>query len=274
MAKYLIKSSGEIEQFSEEKLRRSLGKAGASETIIKEIANEIIKRPDLDTTQKIYDYAYNQLKGIYRPLAARYSLKNALYELGPEGKLFEQFVAHLFTGLGFSTELDVIERGMCVDHEIDVSLKKNNEHSMVECKFHNRRGIKTDVKVALYIRARYEDLAHQTAQNRPPYQGVWLVTNTQFTTEAIKYGTCANINLLGWAYPHDKGLGTLVDTLDLHPITSLTCLTRKQKRMILGQNIILCRDLIARPDILKQLGIMQVKKITDECKALCPSSNY
>lgn len=144
---------------------------------------------------------------------------------------------------------------------------------MAECKFHNRRGIKTDVKVTLYVKARFEDLSdHWATKSTTACDGVWLVTNTQFTSHAVQYGTCAGIRLLGWSYPKDKGLAHLIDSLELHPITSLTSLTRKQKRLILHHNIILCRDLITRPDILQMLGIRTIKKVTDECKALCPST--
>ncbi len=274
MPKYITKSSGQVERFSIKKLKRSLRKAGAPSNIITQIVDDILKRPDLDTTKKIYDYAYKQLKGIDRPLAARYSLKNALYELGPSGHLFEQYTALIFQELGFNTQVGVIEQGACVDHEIDVLMEKDNQRYMAECKFHNRRGIKTDVKVALYIKARFEDLSDRwETQPSLACDGVWLVTNTQFTSEAIKYGTCADIMLLGWAYPHNKGLAMLIDSLDLHPITSLTCLTKKQKRMILKHGVLLCRDLIHRPDLLKMLGIRQVKKVQDECKALCPHTN-
>ena len=274
MTKYIIKSSGKAERFSVRKLKRSLRKAGAPSPTINQIVEDILERPELDTTKKIYNYAYQQLKGIDRPIAARYSLKNALYELGPQGFLFENYIALIFKELGFSTRVGVIEQGACVEHEVDVLIEKGNHRYMVECKFHNRRGIKTDVKVALYIKARFEDLSDQW-QSQPSLacDGVWLVTNTQFTSKAIQYGTCAGIKLLGWSYPKERGLALLIDSLELHPITSLTCLNKKQKRMILKHGILLCRDLMNRPDLLKQLGIKRIKKVQDECKALCPSAH-
>ena len=276
MAKYIIKSSGEVERFSVKKLKRSLRKAGAPSHIITRIVEEILKRPELDTTKKIYDFAYNQLKGIDRPLAARYSLKNALYELGPTGYLFENYIALIFKELGFKTQVGLIEMGACVDHEVDIIMEKGKDRYMAECKFHNRRGIKTDVKVALYIKARFEDLSDKWETQPTPLacDGVWLVTNTQFTSKAIQYGNCAGLMLLGWDYPKDKGLAMLIDSLELHPITSLTCITKKQKRMILKHHVLLCRDLIKRADLLKMLGIRQVKKVTDECKGLCPSTTF
>ncbi len=275
MTKYIIKSTGEKERFSVNKLKRSLRKAGASPDAINEVIRQVLAREDLDTTKKIYSFAYNLLKSLNRPTAARYSLKHALYELGPEGFYFEKFVELLFKEQGFSTRKDVILSGACVDHEIDVLARKDNNQFMVECKFHNHRGTKTDVKAALYVNARYLDLAKKWHQiSRDTHDGAYLVTNTQFTSEATKYGSCVGLRMLGWAYPHDAGIATLIDDLEMHPITTLTGLSKKQKRLLLARGVLLCRDLIKRPHLLNQLGIRTEKSITDECKELCPSLQH
>lgn len=276
MARIIIKTTGKREAFSVKKFKRSLRKAGAQPKVIKRITDEVLSDPTLDTTKKIYDYAYKQLKGIDRPTAARYSLKYALYDLGPEGFLFERFIAELFKTQGFRTKVGRKIHGLCVQHEIDVIIEKDKKRFMVECKFHNRPGRKTDVVVALYIKARFDDLSAQWAQEKQaPLEcdGVWLITNTQFTSEATKYGTCAGVQMLGWNYPQDKGLAYLIDTLELHPITSLTCITKAQKKQLLKHNVLLCRDLLKRPDLMKQLNfkMMAQRKVEDECKALCTS---
>ena len=55
-----------------------------------------------------------------------------------------------------------------------------------------------DIKVALYVHARHEDLkAHD-----PSITGM-LVTNTMFTRDAIAYGECMSMNLMAWNYPKD-----------------------------------------------------------------------
>lgn len=274
MAHYIIKSSGKKERFSIKKFKRSLRKAGANKEVIEQVTQEILSAPHLDTTKKIYDYAYKKLKGIDRPLAARYSLKHALYELGPEGFLFERFVAELFKAQGYKAQLDLIVEGACVNHEVDIIIEKEKQRFMVECKFHNRPGHKTDVVVALYIKARFDDLSTYWKKSERPRlacDGVWLVTNTQFTSEAIKYGTCIGINLLGWAYPEKGSIAQIIDSLGVHPITSLTCITKAQKKKLLSQGILLCRNLLERPDIIKRLNLkmMQQQKVEDECKALC-----
>lgn len=274
MTRYVTKSSGEQEQFSCEKFERSLYKAGASPAVTNTLLNEILVHPELDTTQKIYDYAFKHLRDLNRPLAARYSLKNALYELGPEGFLFERFMAELFKAQGYRTQNDVIVPGICVDHEVDIIMEKNEKRFMAECKFHNRRGLKTDVKVALYIKARFLDLSAQWEQAKEPKlpcDGVWLLTNTQLTTDAIAYGTCAGLNLLAWDYPEEGNIAQLIDTLGLHPITSMTTLTSPQKHFLLVHNVLLARELLEHSYLLKEIGLLpsKIKESTDEAQALC-----
>jgi hypothetical protein len=40
------------------------------------------------------------------------------------------------------------------------------------------------------------------------HQG-WLVTNTRFTGDAIQYGNCAGLKLIGWDYPAEGSLKDL-----------------------------------------------------------------
>lgn len=273
MAQYVTKASGERELFSSAKFQRSLLRAGAPNDIVEELMHEIMGRPDLDTTEKIYSYAYAKLRDRNSSLAARYSLKNALYEFGPEGFLFERFMAALFKAQGYATSVDQTISGVCVDHEIDIVLEKGNQRWMAECKFHNTRGIKTDVKVALYVKARFLDLSdrvNRSTEPEIPFDGVWLMTNTQLTTDAIQYGTCAGMHMLAWGYPEEGNIAQLIETLGLHPITSITYLTAHQKRYLLERNILFARDLIGRVDLYKELNIDEsmVGAIEAECHAL------
>lgn len=274
MARYVIKSSGHREPFNIHKFQRSLRRVGARPDLIEQLTSEVLNAPELNTTYKIYAYAYDHLRGISRPTAARYSLKYALYELGPTGFTFERFIGEIFKAQGYTIRVDVILQGICVDHEIDVSIEKDDQHYFVECKFHNRAGMKTDVRDALYTKARFEDLAVPSSTNAQIFKGVWLATNTQFTSKAIAYGNCSGVALLGWAYPEDEGIASLIDRLGLHPITGITYLTASSKRTLLDEGIILCRDLIEQPQILKRLHLGQIEQelVLEECRALCTTS--
>lgn len=274
MARYVIKSSGHREPFNISKFKRSLHRVGARPDLIETITDAVVSDPQLNTTQKIYRYAYDQLKGISRPVAARYSLKHALYELGPTGFVFERFMGEIFKAQGYAVHLDLIIQGVCIDHEIDLIIEKEGQRFMVECKFHNRLGVKTEVRDALYTKARFDDLSAQWSKSVRPdmaCNGVYLATNTQFTSKAVTYSLCAGVKLLGWSYPDHEGIASLIDSLGLHPITGLTCLSTTQKRHLIDLGIILCKDLAARPDLLKTLHLsaLEEENVSNECKALC-----
>src|SRR5579859_3895295 len=178
-AKLITKSSGITEPFSKEKFERSLRRSGARPEVITELTNYVMHAPDLKTTHDIYQYAYNRLRSHRPAVAARYSLKNALSELGPSGFPFEHFVAEIFKSQGYETSIDQKLQGRCVIHEVDIILRKNNETFMVECKFHQPQ-LHADVKVPLYIKSRFDDL---TKSNSYSFKQGWVVTNTRFTDD-------------------------------------------------------------------------------------------
>src|SRR6185436_13429232 len=99
--------------------------------------------------------------------------------------------------------------GKCVPHEVDLyaSHREQNTFLAAELKYHNDPGYKTDLKVALYVKSRFEDIftCDPKKQVCPIDRGL-LVTNTKFTSEAITYAECSGMELLGWGYPTD---GTL-----------------------------------------------------------------
>lgn len=273
MAMIIKKASGETEPFFQDKIERSLKRIGTPDKFIREIIAGIERAPEITSTRDIYFYIAHYLKGVDRALASRYNLKNALYQLGPEGFLFEKFIAELFNAQQFRTKNDFVVKGNCVDHEIDVIACKGDDHFMVECKFHNSPGIKTDVKVSLYIKSRFEDVrhtlvafeCHNTTFNKP-----WLATNTKFTTDAIAYARCVDMGLVGWAYPEKTSIETTVDSLGLYPITCLVSLNYHQKKKLLEQDVLLCKELATDTKKLTNLGLseQQARQVQEECKAI------
>jgi len=267
------KSTGRKEPFDLKKFARSLKKAGAHEKLIKSIIRELEKRRPKSTKQ-IHEITLELLGKYEPPIAMRYNLKRALMELGPAGYPFEQFISQLFAHMGYKVATNQICSGICVDHEVDIIAQKGKKHFMIECKFHNRLGLKSDVKVALYIQARFEDIRQsweQDSKHGEEFHQAWLVTNTRFTTEAIKYGLCRNMKLLGWSFPIKDNLAAMIDKLGLHPITALPSLSRKQKRVFIKNGFILCRDARKHKDLLKQMGFSQYKieKLVKELEAVC-----
>jgi len=259
----IVKASGEKEPFSEAKLRRSLERVRVAPAIIDDIVMQIKSElKDGTKTSDIYRRAFSLLRQYQSHTAARYSLKAAIMKLGPSGHPFEKFVGELLKAQGFSVEVSKIVPGFCVTHEIDVIGKKDNRCIMIECKFHNEHGIKSDVKIALYIQARFEDLQNQWRAHpcsAQKFDEAWLVTNTKLTSEAIQYSECVGMKALGWNYPPQNGMETLIERAGLHPITSLTTLSDAQKRILIDNGLVLCREIIDHPDILWSLNIGEKK---------------
>lgn len=271
----IVKGSGDREPFSEEKLRRSLEKSLVSPSTIDEIVNHIRgELRDGMTTSQIYRHAFSLLKKFRPPLAARYSLKRAIMGLGPEGHLFERFVGELLKSKGFVVEVGKLVVGFCVEHEVDVVAEKNDYHIMVECKFHNSIGIKSDVKVALYVQARFEDIERKwKAQpgHGSKFHEAWLVTNTKLTSDAIRYGLCVGMKVIGWNYPDDESLQNLIEKSGLHPLTCLATLSNSQKQQLLNKGLLLCREILENNAILETVGLDKAKqaKVVNEIRELC-----
>mgnify|MGYP003636970108 CR=1 FL=1 len=274
----IIKSSGEKAKFSFEKLRASLHKTKADKATIDNIINVV--RDELYqgiSTKEVYHRAFALLKKKQSHYASRYKLKKAIYELGPTGFPFERFVSALLENSGYRTEVNKILQGHCVSHEIDVIAEKDNETTVVECKFHSEKEFKCNVKIPLYIHSRFQDIkTHWTknSKNNKLRKG-WLVTNTRFTEDALKYGQCCGLYLMSWDYPKNEGLKDLIDTLGLYPITVSTILSNREKQFLLGRNIVLCRDLLDDKFYLDHLGISELRKnkILNEIEHLCTLDN-
>jgi hypothetical protein len=271
----ITKASGEKAYFDEDKLRHSLSKAGAEDFQIAEIISELVKELyDGISTKRIYHLAFDRLKNRSKHLAARYHLKQAIMELGPSGYPFEKFVGEILKYQGYSVEVGVIVKGKCVNHEVDVIALADHHHFMIECKYHNQRGIVCDVKIPLYINSRFKDVEAEWVRlpghDKRSHQG-WVVTNTKFSTDAIQYGNCAGLKLLGWDYPIKGSLKDLIDDLGLYPITCLTTLSKAEKQKLLDNKIVLCLELCENPKLLYDLGMndLKVKRIKEEGHMLC-----
>lgn len=255
----ITKSDGTKQLFEEEKLVSSLRRVGASAEIVEDVVDEIGKEiRDGMTTSEIYSRAFALLRKHSSSVAAKYSVRRAMIELGPDGFPFERFIARIFKMWGYDTITDQMVQGKSVDHEIDVIAWKDESLAMVEAKYHNEFGMKCDLKVSLYVKARYDDIN----DNFYNYGGTkrklterWLITNTKFTDKAITYSECNNLKLLGWNYPAKDNLHEIISENSLHPIACLTSLTRDQKRELASLNVLVCLDLVGNPNLLNQIGV-------------------
>jgi hypothetical protein len=271
---YITKADGSRELFNQEKLIGSLLRAGSSRKNANDILEHIQSElTDGMTTKDIYRHAFEMLHKEDKPIAIRYSLKKAILELGPSGFPFEKFIAEIFKADGFSTLTGQVVNGFCVEHEIDVIAWNKEKLIMCEAKFHNEGGMKSDLKVALYVKARFDDLRKMTfkyGKERKLDEG-WLITNTKFSKTAIEYGSCqGGLIMIGWNYPPKGNLHDMILEAKLHPLTCLTSLKTTHKKALLDLGIVLCKTILENKNILKDVGLKdnEIKKVIDEIETL------
>ena len=267
----VTKADGEKEYFDPTKLERSLERAGATSVVRARIAERIMQelQPGM-TTEQIYNHAFSMLQTEGPAhIAARYSVKRAVFALGPSGFPFEQFLAEVLRAHGWTTRTGVALNGRCVPHDVDVLAEKNGRRIGIEAKFHNDPGGKTDVKDALYVHARYEDLKRAPEASARVDEG-WLVTNTRFTRNAIRFAQCSNLVLLGWDYPNRRGLQEMIEEAHVHPLTCLTTLSEGEKNRLLDKKIVLCKS-VSTPHLLQEYGVRpdKVQAVLEEARQLC-----
>ena len=249
------KHSGELVEFNPNSLRHSLSRSGASEEEVDRVFDVIQpKLYDGITTRELYELAFDQLKQVRNTYAARYSLKKALRDLGPEGFYFEKWVARLFQEDGYKAITSQTLQGHAVTHEIDVVAQKGNELLAVECKFRNDIDAKISVTTPMYFLSRVNDIGNipYTFFNKtmPVTQG-WLVTNAYLTSDSKTFGEHYKINLLAWDYPENRSIKRLVDSNGEYPITCLTSINSEDKAKLLKSQCILVKDIVRDPKFLK-----------------------
>lgn len=273
----IIKANGERVKFSSSKLKKSLIRSGADastvSSILEEIGNELY--PGI-STKEVYNRAFALLKSSKGAYASRYKLKKAIYELGPTGYPFEKYIGRILESEAYEVLLNQIVKGKCVQHEVDVVAIKDSFRNLIECKFHSEEGRNCDVKIPLYIHARFQDIHEANTKHTELKESPgWVVTNTRFTQDAKQYGKCKGLNLLSWDYPKNNSLKKRIDEASLYPITVSTLLSQNEKQFLLNNNIVLGSELIKNAFFMDHLGISEKRKkrIIGEFKMLCSKSH-
>ncbi len=238
----VIKRSGEQVPFDDMRVLRSMERAGVPKELHDRVLQHIKERVQKDntiTTDEIFYHIREFLVKKDKKSALRFNLRQAIFELGPTGFPFEQYLARIFKGLGYKTETNLQMRGECVSHEIDVLLEKDGRREILEAKFHNQTFGKSDVQVILYTYARFLDV-----KDVNKIDGVWVATNTKLSSDAITYAECKGIKAIAWNYPEDNNIQHFVERPKMYPVTIMTDLTNEEKRRLIDNNIVLVHDLI------------------------------
>jgi hypothetical protein len=252
----VLKKNGHCQIFSKTKLNRSLKHTCLPPAVSKSITEEVAKHLPVNTSsQEIFKKASSLVKKNSKLAAIQYSLKRSIFELGPEGHNFESLVARYFQELNFKTKECTTVKGQFVLHEVDVIATKDKLKFFIECKFHNRLGIKNDIKIALYVKARWDDL--KLGPVGKSISNYYLASNTAFSIDALIYSKGTGLRLLGVNAPENQSFLDEIKSLKLYPVTSLTKLNKILKRQIIAKKIIVAKDLLERKDLLIHLGLSE-----------------
>ncbi len=268
----VLKANGQKEAFSEEKVMSSIKRARIPQGLQSQVLTHIRSIVyDGIPTVEIYQSILEFLGKSEHPYSkAKYSLKEAIMLLGPTGYPFEDFIAKILQALGYTTKVRQIMMGKCVSHEIDVIAKKDNKTCMIEAKFHNNIGIRSQVHVALYTEARFQDIKEKNMLNE-----AWLVTNTKTTTDANTYALCSGLKVISWSFPENDSLRELIEKSRLHPITILTTLSHSSKVALLNNHVVICKDIHENPRLLDLIPLSneEKEKTLAEVAFICQSEN-
>ncbi|EEI93312.1 putative holliday junction resolvase Hjc [Sphingobacterium spiritivorum ATCC 33300] len=271
------KHSGELVPFEPNSLKQSLSRSGASDQDVENVFQSIQQNLyDGISTKELYKMAFDLLKNQRDSYAARYSLKKALRELGPEGFYFEKWIARLFADEGYKSINGQTVQGHAVSHEIDVVALKGDKMLAVECKFRNDIEAKISVTTPMYFMSRVKDISNLPFTffgGEYTFTEGWLVTNAYFTSDSTDFGEYYKMNLLSWNYPKNSSIKVRVDNNGLYPVTCLTCLSDAEKGMLLKNQCILVKELLDNPSILQSVHVNpeKAKKILKEANELINS---
>lgn len=267
---YVVKRSGDKELFDEKKVRRSMHRVGVPEDVQQEAIADIKRKVGGGeiTTEELFHHILEYLEPRDRKSSIRFNLRDSIFQLGPTGFPFEQYLAKIFRDKGYKVTTGLIMKGDCVSHEIDLLLEKDGHREIVEAKFHNHNMAKSDVQTALYTYARFLDV-----KEKNNIDNVWLITNTKLTTDAIAYCNCKGIVAIGWNYPDDGNLQDIVEKPMMYPITILNSLSEQEKNRLIEKNIVMCQDLLSKSDEELSDSLIRndsLQKAKNDAQLLCP----
>ncbi len=253
----VLKSDGTIEDYNEDKLRQSLQLSGLGNAQIEYVLKKIKKHLyDGISTAKIHEQVERILLKASLAASIKYNIKKALFALGPTGYPFEHFVARVLSEYGYKTKVDQVLQGACVNHEVDVVAEKPGKISLVECKFHNRQGTKSNVKVVLYVYSRFLDIK-ESPTSAELTQGrkliPWVFTNTRFTQDAVEYALCKGMRITAWRYPRKGNIQDLIEKYALYPITVFTDIPVDKIKEALRSGIVVIKDILEKKELSQRI---------------------
>ncbi len=265
--KRIVRKKSKLEEeFSINKYKKSLEKAGISKKKCREIYNEI--EPKLShyfSSSELHHKTYKIILKHSKIYAANYDIKRAIYNLGPTGYPFEVLCAEMLKAKGYKTRVSVYKKGMFVKHEVDVVAERSDGNIFCECKFHNAKLHKNDIKIPLYVHSRFLDIQEANPKEKFVYA---LMSNTDFSVDAIKYSQGVGLLLFSMNYPVKNTFVDIIKKYKVYPISVLKSLKVRDRNTLLDKGIVVLKQL--KDNDLEAIGLKKTErdKILQEVKVL------
>jgi len=265
------KLDGTLQEYDEDKLRRSLKDAGAKDHEIEKVLDKVDKILfDGIETKKLFKFVLREYRKLEPYKSSVYNLKNGLLRLGKGGFAFEEFVAKIFKEKGYKVVQNQEVKGKYIYHEIDIVAQRDNNKMMIECKHRIKPWLGINIKTALYVYARFLDV--KSSINIP-----CLATNAKFSKQVLKYSKGVGLRLMGWKYPKNDSLEYNIEKYKLYPVTMLSSVNTKFLPQFLRHKILLVKEIadMSEEDIQKVLGVKGnvAGEILKEARALCKNNS-
>lgn len=202
------------------------------------------------TTHQVHDIIMRETEKFMPHAPLLLMMREAIANIDPES--YEIYTKKLLEALGYKCKWNVLVKGACVEHQVDVVAEKDGKKYLVECKKHFNPHRYCGLGVALQVQARFEDI---NAGKNMKFDAVWIFNNTKYSEHIKQYARCKGIMLTGWRYDREIALDEIVEKTKMYPITTIKAEPWIIKNL-LQKRIITIQDLIEKKDaIFKMIGI-------------------
>jgi len=266
---YVTKANGDKQPFDKQKIINTCLRLQATLEQAQSIADRIeAKAYDGIPTSKILKMIFRYMEK-YRPaIGHQIDLKQAIAMLRSKPD-FEIFIAKLFEAMGYEVETNLIIQGKCIEHEIDVVARKENEVILIEVKHHVNHHTYSGLDVFLQLNSTLEDLkeGYEVGRNNFKFTKAILICNTKVSEHARRYALCRGLEFIAWKFPPEKGLERLIEEYKFYPISFLKEIERDEAYKLADIGIVTVKQLLEDVEKISRRSGISKNRILELQKA-------
>jgi hypothetical protein len=243
---YVTKADGSKQIFNKQKIINTCLRLQATLEQAQSIADKIEARaydgiPTKEILQMIFQYMKKYRPAIGYQIDLRQAI--AMFRSKPD---FEIYVAKIFEAFGYKVETNLIIQGNCIEHEIDVVARKEEEVILIEAKHHVNHHTYSGLDVFLQLNSTLEDLkeGYQAGKNNFRFTKAVLICNTKVSEHAKRYALCKGLEFIAWKFPPERGLERIIEENKLYPITFLKEIERGEAYKLADVGIVTVKQLL------------------------------